>query len=136
MKRIWMVALSATLLLMTPAAWAGGLGGGGYLNGHKMNDQGQWRNDAPLPLETLAQKAHERQQYDQEYRCLHQAIKARQVALDQELNRPIPDVTKVERLHHDIGKLRAELAHAEYGFDLLQQEEAGRYPNAPYANAW
>ncbi len=136
MKRIWMVALSATLLLMTPAAWAGGLGGGGYLNDHKMNDQGQWRNDAPLPLETLAQKAHERQQYDQEYRCLHQAIKARQVALDQELNRPIPDVTKVERLHHDIGKLRAELAHAEYGFDLLQQEEAGRYPNAPYANAW
>jgi hypothetical protein len=132
MKKIWMVALSATLLLMTPVAWAGG----GYPNGHKMNDRSQWRNDSPLPLETLAQKAHERQQYDQEYRSLHQAIEAQQVALDQELNRRVPDVYKVERLHHDIGKLRAELAHAEYWFDLLQQEEAGRYPNAPYANAW
>ena len=136
MKKIWLVALSATLLSMTPAAWAGGLDGGGYLNGHQMNNPSQWRNDSPLPLETLAQKAHERQQYDQEYRCLHQAIEAQQVTLGQELNRSHPDLNKVEGLHHDIGELRAELAHAEYWFDLLQQEEAGRYPNAPYANVW
>ena len=136
MKKIWVVALSATLLLIVPAAWAGGMGGEGYLNSGQMDFGSQWCNTSTSQLETLAREVRERRQYDEAYRSLHQAIKVNQAALDQEMNRSEPDLYKVERLHQDLGELRAELAHAAYWFDLLKQEEAGRYPNARYSNAW
>ena len=138
MKTISIAALSAILLLMAPAAWAGGMGRlreGSYMNGRMMDGGSQWRHASPMQLETFARQAHERWQYDEAYRCLHQAIDTQQAALNRELNRRDPDLYKVEELHHDLGELRAELAHAAHWFDLLKQEEAGRYPGAPYSNA-
>jgi hypothetical protein len=138
MKTILIAALSAILLLVAPAAWAGGPdrpGEGGYMNGRTMDGGSQWRHASPMQLETFAREAHERRQYEEAYRHLRQAIDTKQAALNRELNRRDPDLYKIEGLHHDLGELGVELAHAERWFDLLKQEEAGRHPGAPYSNA-
>lgn len=132
MKRMLMVALSAALLFIAPGVWAGGgMGGGmggsmGGMGGGMMGGD-QWGGRSSSNTDRMDREDRSRRQYDEDTRRLRRDIDEKQDALDRELDRTDPDLTKVKRLNRELSELRYELDHEQRRFEGSRQGDARGY---------
>jgi Spy/CpxP family protein refolding chaperone len=137
MKKMIFIALSVALLSIPPGVWAGGMGGmgGGHMGGGMMG--GDQRGDRQSWNSNRYQRNDDAQrQYDEDTHRLRRDIDEKQDALDRELDRSDPDLSKVKSLHRELSELRDDLDHEQRRFEGSRQGDARGYDGNRYPSAW
>jgi len=150
MKRMMIVALSAALLLISPGVWAGGgmgmggtgggmggMGGGmGSGMGGGMMGGDQWGGRSSSNTDRMDREDRAQRQYDEDTRSLRRDIDEKQDALDRELDRSDPDLSKVKRLHRELSELRDGLDYQQRRFEGSRQGDARGYDGKRNPSVW